>query len=131
MEVPLYITDILGEVVAKAEAALKADTSSWLSINNRAINYVYGTKSQIIQQLVNIKNGKYPMVMLMLGEGMREGLISGYDEPLVNGIYICTLSDNKRLPEAKYTDNFKPILFPIYYQMLEQLARHRNVVECH
>jgi hypothetical protein len=128
---PVYITDILPEVVAKADTALRTDPQSWMSINNRSITYIEGTQSQIIQQLQTIKDGKYPMVMLILAEGTKQGNVSGFEEPLISGIYIATLSDNKRLATAKYTDNFKPVLYPIYFQILEQLAQHPNVVECH
>jgi hypothetical protein len=128
---PVYITDILPEVVTKANAALQSNAAYVTATQGKTLNYVEGTKTQIIQQLNLIKSGKYPMVMLVLAEGTQEGDVSGYEKPLINGIYIATLSNNTSLPATKYTDNFKPILYPIYLELLEQLARHRNVVECH
>lgn len=127
----LYIKDIIGEVVAKTEAALKADPTNWLSINNKSINYVYGGQSHIIQQLRSIQNGtKYPMVALMLGTGVKRGNSGGYfGVTAIKAIYIATLGDNKSLPATKYANNFDPILVPIYMEMMEQLAQHHSVVE--
>ena len=127
---PVYITDIIGEVVAATETALKAQSGSWLSQNNKSINYVYGSEMHVTQTLLNIKNGgKYPMVALMMPTRTRRGNSDGYyGRVTLPYLYIATLSDNKGLPPAKYRDNFKPVLFPIYYELLNQLPKHSAIV---
>jgi hypothetical protein len=128
---PVYITDIIGEVVTATNAALKAKADSWLTINNQSINYVYGAESHVIQALRNIGNngGKYPMIALMMPVRTARGNSNGfYGEAILPAIYIATLSDNTSSSATKYTRNFKPILFPIYYEFLNQLSRHRDII---
>lgn len=122
---------MIGEVVARTEAALKADPASWLSRNNKSINYVYGGQTHIIQQLRSIKDGtKYPMVALMLGTGIKRGTSGGYfGATAIKAVYIATLGDNTSLPATKYGKTFDPILVPIYTELMEQLAQHHSVVE--
>lgn len=128
---PVYITDIIGEAVSAANTALRTKADSWLTVNNFNINYVYGAENHVVQALRNIGNrgGKYPMIALMMPVRTVRGNSNGfYGEATLPAIYIATLSDNQRLPPAKYMDNFKPILFPIYYEFLNQLAKHRDVI---
>jgi hypothetical protein len=102
-----------------------------LTTKGRNINYVYGAENHVIQALRNIGNsgGKYPMIALMMPVRTARGNSNGfYGEAILPAIYIATLSDNQRLPPAKYADNFKPILFPIYYEFLNQLSKHRAVI---
>lgn len=133
---PVYIVDIIGEVVAATDAALRAKSDSWLTLNDRHINYVYGSESHVTQRLLEIgsnpnKSGtaKTPLVALMMPISTKRGYSNGfYGEANLPWIYIAERSDNTRLPPAKYADNFKPILFPIYYELLKQLARRTDVI---
>jgi hypothetical protein len=127
---PIYITDIIGEVVAATNAALRAKADSWLTVNNKNINYVYGAENHVIQALRNIGNngGKYPMIALMMPVQTVRGNSKGfYGDTSLPSIIIATLSDNTSTSAAKYEKNFKPILFPIYYEFLNQLVRHKEV----
>jgi hypothetical protein len=125
---PVFITKMIDEVVAATNTALRAKADSWLTINNRNLNYVYGTETQILQTLKILKDGtKYPMVAMSLGVGADCGNSSGlYGKTIIPAIYFATLSDNTRLPAAKYRDNFEPILEPIYQQFLWKLVQHKS-----
>lgn len=138
MVTPVYIVDLIGEVVAATNTALRADSTSRLAINNLNINYVYGGKNHVWKALQDtgtnpkaLENGvtKYPFFGLNLPIGTGRGQRAGdYPVAIIPSIFIATISNNTSLPSYKYANNIKPVLFPIYLIFLQKLSQHPNVV---
>lgn len=125
---PLYIVDIIGEVVAAVDAALFATL-------NKHILYEYGRSIQIITILQNKNNGisaqtkgnKYPLVALF--QDFPETHNTFYSVTVkFPKISIAALCQQTDLPAKRYDNNFKPLLYPIYEQFFIQLAKNKNVV---
>lgn len=127
---PIYVVDIIGEVVSAADAALRADATSWLATNDKHITYKYGDREEIItrmQQLTNATYPKYPFIGLVMPFQESRGASVGYYENVTfKEIIIATVSNKTDDFPARYTKWFKPVLYPIYYEFLNQLARHKN-----
>lgn len=123
---PLYIVDIIGEVVQAVDTAL-------FPTLNKHILYTYGRSIQIqtkIQQLNNSikqKDNWYPLVALF--QDFPETLGGGYYAvvkiPKISIAMLTLFTDD---PPTRYGKTFKPILYPIFDQFLVQLAKHPNVV---
>jgi hypothetical protein len=101
---------------------------------NMNINYVYGRQSQIIQKLqdmndsINNKDGKYPLIAAYMDFPERRG--NGYYASLVfPKIIICALTVRTNYADVRYSENFRPVLYPIYYEFLHQLSIHPQIVE--
>lgn len=125
---------ILGDVVERVNTALIADLSA-LTIQtdtgpvNRGIesvNYVYGPYKEILRRLQSwaasetYEPKRYPLVALIQPFNETNGADIGFDVDSVD-IAICMLSNSQWYTEDRYTNNFYPVLYPIYEQLLLQL----------
>lgn len=124
---PVYVVDIIGEVVTATDAALKEDDTSYLSTSGRTLNYIYGDNDEINKQMQLLSNGsglskikKFPLVALILPLRINDGEM--WQVPLMK-LVIATETDANLLFPARYEQSFKPILYPIYYELMEQLTR--------
>lgn len=123
---PLYIVDIIGEVVAATDAALYATL-------NKHILYEYGRSIQILRQLqllnqsITQKDGKYPLFALFqpFPEDSGGGYYATVKFPKIS---IAVLTQNTDPVEQRYDKTFKPVLYPIYQEFLRQLCKNKNIV---
>lgn len=125
---PLFIVDIIGEVVAAADAVL-------FPTLGKHILYEYGRSIQILTELqklndgITTKNGKYPLFALFQDFPEDNSGSSGYYCTVrFPKISIATLTQSTDTPPKRYAQTFKPILYPIYEEFLRQLMRHKNIV---
>lgn len=125
---PLYIVDIIGEIVNAADAVLYPTLQ-------RHILYQYGRSIQIqkkLQELNNgiipeIKNSKYPLFALF--QDFPESFSTGYYCTVTfPKIVIAVLTTSTDDPPKRYSQTFKPVLYPIWDEFLRQAVRHKNVV---
>jgi hypothetical protein len=123
---PLYIVDIIGEVVKAVDAVLYPTL-------NKHILYEYGRSIQILQQLrqlndsITQKNTKYPLVALFqpFPEDSNTDYYASVKFPKIT---IATLTQSTDPVSKRYDKTFKAILYPIYQEFLRQLVKHKNIV---
>lgn len=124
---PIYVVDVIGEVVAAADAVL-------FPTLNKHILYEYGRSIQILQDLTRLngaisadKKQKYPLFALFqdFPEDSGTGYYCVVKFPKIS---IATLTQSTNPPPKRYAETFKPILYPIYLEFLNQLGRHKNIV---
>lgn len=123
---PLFIVDIIGQVVAKTDAVL-------FPTLNRHILYEYGRSIQILRQLqllnqsITQKDNKYPLFALFqpFPEDSGGGYYATVKFPKIS---IAMLTQNTDPVAKRYDKTFKPVLYPIYQEFLRQLCRHPNIV---
>lgn len=122
---PLYIVDIIGQVVAATDAVL-------FPTLNRHILYEYGRSIQILRQLqllnqsITQKENKYPLFALF--QPFPEDDSAYYATVKFPKISIAALTQNTDSVAKRYEKTFKPVLYPIYQEFLRQLCRHPNIV---
>jgi len=124
---PVYIVDIIGEVVAAADAVLYPTLGKHL-------NYLYGRDIQTLQTLQELTNSvaskdkKYPLVYLAMDfpEDRGNGYYADVTFPQ---LFIATSTGSTDKPDKRYAQTFKPVLYPIYYEILRQLAKHKSIVQ--
>lgn len=121
----IYVVDEIASVVEKTSQKLQ-------SVLGKEVNYLYGHPLEIVNQLTLMTQSKnqgvkkYPLIGLFQDfreiKGERHGIESKVNLHLIiaNGT-----QPNYTAPE-RYQHNFKPVLYPIYEEFLNQLFRHRQ-----
>lgn len=126
-QAPLYIVDIIGDVVKAVDTVL-------FPTLNKHIFYTYGRSIQILNKLqalnqgITTQNTKYPLFALFQDFPQQRGG-NAYDCTVrFPKISIAMLTTSTDEPPERYCKTFKPVLYPIYLEFLNQLVRHPNVV---
>jgi hypothetical protein len=123
---PIYIVDILGEVVKAVDDVLYPTL-------NKHIFYYYGRSIQILAKLQKLnqsitqKDSAWPLIALFqdFPEQTGTGYYATVKFPKISIAMLSNLTDD---PPVRYGKTFKPVLYPIYGEFLRQLAKHPNVV---
>ena len=124
---PLYVVDIIGDVVAATSAAVIGTIGS-------GILYEYGRSIQILAELIKKNQGitpatkqKYPLFALF--QDFPEQTLTGYFCTVKFPKIVIAMLTNSNDPTPKrYTQTFKPVLYPIFEEFRRQLMRHPNIV---
>jgi hypothetical protein len=124
----VIIVDIMRDIVAKVATEYKSP-----------VTYLHGSVEEIEATLIEITQAesipgytgvkKYPLIALFqdFPENRSEG--GYYCETLLPVMLIATLTDPNYRAEQRYAASFKPILYPIYSILLQEIAKNKNIVE--
>lgn len=133
---PVFVVDILREVVAKTEAKVLAEIQAAQPDRGIVnINFVPGTPLEITDVLDVMGQQptgdpkRFPLVGVFLPIREGKGRQIGIDG--IEGIRICIAMVNRNLTDRtpeRYERNFKPILYPIYYEFLNQLDADKRIL---
>jgi hypothetical protein len=99
-----------------------------------ALNYQYGHLKEIIQTMQEDEKAptfrpkKYPLVALMMDFPEEKGNAGGYFGKVTVQMVIAHISDPRLKAKQRYAATFKPILLPIYYELLEQIHSSLAIV---
>lgn len=130
---PVYIADIIGSAVALVQMEILAtiqagETAALGSTAIQAIDFQYGHKMELIQTLAQMDSDqsarflKYPLVYLVQDFRERRGQQPGvYAEVNLNIIIAHHTDQNYKITD-RMANVFKPVLYPIYYSLIKQLA---------
>lgn len=130
MEVqPVFIQDILGPIVAKVSDKLLPALKAFDSGIN-AVHYDYGHPLEIIETLSQKSEAggdfvyqKYPLVALFLDADLRRGNEIGVYGEFTLHIAIIRGTDPTYKAKQRDDMNFKPVLMPIYLELMKQIRR--------
>lgn len=129
---PVYIADVFGDIVSKVSAILTPGFKI-LDPTIQGINYQYGPYKEVFGNLVQLGKvdgggKKYPLVWLWLPNDMNHGDILGYAGISPLRIIIARWSNATDKTPARYANNFKPFLYPIYLELMNQLYLDPRIV---
>lgn len=113
---PVYVVDLIGDVVERVKCKFPT------------VNYQYGHFLEIANTLVEWSKGsfdskKYPLIALFQDFSEVKSNTVGIDSRVSLHILIATRTQKDYKAEKRYEVNFKPILYPIYYELMHQLQR--------
>lgn len=114
---PVYVVDIISDIVAAIQPKVSVPT----------INYVPGTEGEINEVLTQMSqqpskdDKQWPLFALLMSFREDKGAEIGIDSMVDLNIIIAMRSNNTDKTPARYTNTFKPILYPIYLEFLNQL----------
>jgi len=131
MNEPLYIVDEIAEVIARVDAIIYPGIAPYTNGNH--INFQYGRSIQINKLLQLNKNSiparsNYPLIALFQDLPEDAGKKWGYTYITIPRITIATITDKDGTPADKYNSTFKPILYPIYTEFINQLSRQPSII---
>lgn len=131
MTAPVYLVDVFRDIVAATAAAIQKQTGNSLLDDLKAvdplitgIHYDYGHYTDMRTKLTGKgktdKQGKYPLICLFEDYSVdhgKEGLTGITDLKLI--ILFSSKKDIDR--QTRETSVFRPVLYPIYLEFLNQL----------
>jgi len=132
--VPVYITDILRSIVAKVQDEVLAtiQTNETTALGETAINaidYQFGHKRELIQTLAQmdadstLRLYKYPLVYIVLDFREARGKKPGVFASTRLNVIIAHHTDATYKITDRIEKVFKPVIDPIYYSFIRQLAK--------
>lgn len=136
MITPVYITDVIGQVVASTEAViLSTIIDNETAVQGSAspiqqLNYQFGHYNELIETLIQYdasqeeRYNKYPLIWLRTDFRERRGQMIGIYAEVYLNIVICHATEQTFKATERMAKVFKPVLYPIYYELLNQLYFH-------
>jgi hypothetical protein len=135
---PIYYVDIISDVVASVEAdvldTIKSnETAAIGNTSIQTINYQYGHKAELVETLAQMDKQdpyafqKYPLVFLV--QDFREsvgGTPGIYGTANLNLIFMHQSRLDYKTTD-RYTNVFKPVLYPILISFMKYLSKHKAV----
>jgi hypothetical protein len=120
-DVPLYVVDMFADIIEKVSAELHDTLGD--------VHYIYGHPTEavntILEMTKNVKTAakKYPLIYLYMDfDEDHDGTIEqGFTVSL--HLAIATWTQPGWKADKRYTEKFKPVLYPIYDELMYQIAR--------
>lgn len=129
---PIIVVDLIREVVEKTNTAVIAELQAF-DLFIFGINYQPGTLKEINETLTQMSEQpsqelkRYPLFALLTGFSEQKGRQIGVDGLEDLEIIIGRRSKNATDKTPKrYDDNFRPVLYPIYLEFLNQIDLDRR-----
>lgn len=122
--VPYLLADVIAQVKAAVLPALQAHDA-----NIQTLHYEYGTWEEIIETLKQYDQSrtkrfeKYPLVALIHNFPEKRGDKTGYYGEVELLLVIAHHTEAQYKAAERYQKSFVPVLYPIYQELLHQIAR--------
>ena len=124
---PILLTDVFTEIVQNVDNVL-------FSTLNKHILFQYGSSVKILNKLVSLNNAiasktnRFPLVALFMPftETKQVGF---YSKLTIPKLVICALSNGTDDVSKRMEVTFKPILEPIYQELLNQISYHKMFLD--
>jgi len=127
---PVVIVDVLGECVTATQNAILADLQTYDPFIEQ-INYQYGPPLEIYEtlaQMSGIDQGrKYPLIAVFQPFIQQKGRLTGIDSIAKLRIIIARWRNQTDKTPQRYDENFKPILYKVYAELLYQISVHKAI----
>jgi hypothetical protein len=123
----IVVIDLIRETVEAANTAVIAELQAYDEYIHK-VNFVPGTPGEIEEVLTlmsqqgdPVEYERYPLFALLMSFPENHGLILGQDNTVELNILIARRSNNTDKTPDRYENNFKPVLYPVYLEWLNQL----------
>lgn len=129
---PIYIPDIIGENVVRVQAKLLAQFQA-IDPTIVGINYQYGPYKEVFDNIVQMTKSnvtsvkKYPLVWLVMPTFERMSSLDMYTVSPIRMIIARWGNKTDKTP-TRYEKNFKPFLYPIYLELLNQFYLDKRIM---
>jgi len=126
-KVNVYIEDDFREIVKRTSDAVLSQVQQ-AQPNTVAVQYYFGTLMEFQESLLQKgqtaggKNLKWPCVYLFLDVTEPRGLDTNETANLRIRIAILNQTSRTFKAEERFERNFKPIIMPIYYELMKQIS---------
>lgn len=123
---PIYVIDLIRDLVTATNTAVIAELQA-VYPTIQAINFIPGTEGEINEVLTVMsqqasKDGKqWPLFGLLFSFPIDRNTQVGIDGDADVNLLIARRGNNTDLTPARYDNNFKPVLYPIAMEFLNQV----------
>lgn len=122
---PLYIVDVIGDIVAKVQTEKLAQLQAY-DPNIQGVHYEYGPGKEILETLKQketpaFRMKKYPLVALLMDFPENRNPQTGIYAATELTIIICYHTIPAYKTAERYEKSFKPVLYPIYMSFIDNL----------
>jgi len=120
---PILIVDMFANIVSDVDKALFPTLGTH-------VQFHYGSSIQILQKLVKLNEGittknRFPLIALF--QPFDEVIGTGFQIQLnIKKLVIATLTNSTDEVPKRYQKTFVPILYPIYYELLNQIIMSKQ-----
>jgi hypothetical protein len=127
----IFVVDIIRDIVAKTNTAVIAELQAFNSFI-QGINFVPGTEGEINEVLTIMSqqsgsDGKqWPLFGLIMSFPENKAQTMGTDNTVELNLIIARRGNNTDKTPARYDNNFRPVLYPIYLEFLNQIAMDKR-----
>lgn len=121
----IYIPDLIGEVVDRVSAVFEA-----LETNPFEVFFDWGHHEEVQRQLIYKEQNpekpkKYPLIWLVTPFDEQRGGMAGLYAKAKLHLVLAHDSERTYTMEERRDHVFKPILYPVYAELMRQLWKHR------
>lgn len=122
----IYVIDLIREVVAATNTVVLPELQAYNEFI-QGINFIPGTEGEINEVLTTMSqqgamDGKqWPLFALLFSFPINKAPKVGVDGSVELNLLIARRGNNTDKTPARYTNNFKPVLYPIALEFLNQL----------
>jgi hypothetical protein len=122
------IVDEISAVVAKVSAA-KTSELQIFDAGITGVHYEHGHPIEIVETLTQLSQApesrfsRYPIICLFQDFPETVSEAPGIDREISLHIVIARATISTLKASQRYDQNFRPILYPVYYEFLKQLAK--------
>lgn len=124
---PLFLRDMIADVADKTNTALMA-SAIWVASVNQPVYFMDGHPLEIVARLQQKlkddveKLKRFPLIMLLHDIPVLRNSNVFHGDATLNIVIANTTQPAYNTPE-RYTHNFRPVLYPIYNELLRQLGK--------
>jgi hypothetical protein len=130
----MYIVDEFADIVAKVSESM-TEQLQIVKPSITGVHYLVGHYTEIQRRLID-KDGsrtekykKYPLIALFQDFVERRNPESGFYAECTLQLIIAYYTESEDYTEDRYEKVFKPILYPIYKELMGQIEKNKNIVE--
>lgn len=129
---PTIIVDEFSEIVEKVSNELTA-TFKNIDSNISGVHYLHGHPVEIARTLSEksqtneFKFKKYPLIALLQDFPEKKNTI-GQESEVSLHIIIVKGTDPNWKADRRYNENFRPFLYPVYIELLDQIMKHKKFI---
>lgn len=121
---PILIVNTFADIVNKINTSLQFGVP---------VRYHYGSSIQILKKLVQLNEGittkqRFPLIALFQPFEETMGGNGYYTQLKIRKIVIAMLSNLTDDVPDRYNKTFIPVLYPIYYEFLNQISLNGNFI---
>lgn len=131
MNKPIYIVDYFRDIVQAASVKLTAQLQVYDPLIT-GIHYHHGHPIEIVEIISELANAptklfdRFPLIALFQDFPETIGQAPGFYADGVFHLIIARGTEHNYSAPERYDKNFKPILYPIYFELLEQIRLSRK-----
>lgn len=119
----IVVVDLLKDVIEKVSDNLNTQLVALPNRNFTGIQFEYGKRLAIIEQLSQKTDAqmiKYPLIAVFQPFDENVTVGAGFYAEVTLSMAIVVDTGNTDKTDYRYENNFKPILYPIYEELLKQ-----------